>query len=116
MVVTSVEGRFFGQAQERSSVEIRSGPERVLNRWSWAAFTPICLRGRDKGQCETFGWSTVEGRAAYCEGCLQLERNEARTVRKFLEGQISVMLVKVQEGQRGRPANLNLTKCPKGRP
>jgi hypothetical protein len=67
---------------------IRAGPARVVQRGSWTAFTPTRLRGRGKGQCDTFGWSTVEGRAAWSEGCLQLERNEAREVRKFLEDQV----------------------------
>lgn len=71
---------------------IRVGPERAMRRRSWTAFTPICLRGRDKGQCEAFGCSTMEGRAAWSESCLQLERIEAREVRKFLEGHTSVML------------------------
>jgi len=66
----------------------RAGPARVMQRKSWAAFTPTRLRGRGKGQCDTFGWSTVEGRAAWSESCLQLERSEAREVRTFLEGRV----------------------------
>jgi len=65
----------------------RAGPERVMHRKSWAAFTPMCLRGRDKGQCDTFGWRTEEGRAAWRNGCLQPARDEARGIRKFLGDQ-----------------------------